>query len=176
MPSGGTSNSTVERGAAQKRKPLPKARRPMKPVKSAKVTRSCETGEDDGEEFLPLAQMPKTAKKRKPPAPAKKCIKPVKAGRATKARHICETEDEDDEEFFHLDQAPEIKSEPQPKEPVFVQARAQHISNVETRVAKGEDDRSNRSRGKKGLEMRLCDIELEREALQIKRQLLEFDD
>lgn len=60
---------------------------------------------------------------------------------------------------------PKIKDEPQPEEPAPVQAQEQHTGNAEARISKGGNDRSDRWKRKKELEMRLRDIELEREVL-----------
>lgn len=126
------------------------------------------------------------SKKRKAPAVEKKAarkpkrpVRPVKAVKSvvpSKSTKICEAENEDDEEVLPLDQLSKIKEEPQQEEPAPVQAQEQHTGNAETHASQGGNDRSDRSRRKKELEMRLREVELEQKALQIKRQLLEFDD
>lgn len=89
---------------------------------------------------------------------------------------ISDSEDEDDDEIFPLDHIQKIKSGPQPEEPILVQGGNQHLSSTVTRASQSRNDEHGRSKKKTELEMRLRDIELEREVLQIKKQLLELED
>lgn len=96
--------------------------------------------------------------------------------KAKKGEKIYDSEDEDDEEVLPQTTMVAIKNEPQPEVPVPVADRAARPVNEDSRAPQATDGTSGRSKRKRELEMRLREIKLEQEAIQVERQLMEFDD
>ncbi|KAK4506010.1 hypothetical protein PRZ48_003975 [Zasmidium cellare] len=112
------------------------------------------------------------AKEKRRASPAKQ--KPDK--RARKRKIIHDSEDEDDEEILPQATMAGFKTEPQPETPAPVNREVERPGHTDAEVSKASKDTSGNSKRKRVLEMRLREIELEREAIQVQRQLLEFDD
>ncbi|KAF2160821.1 hypothetical protein M409DRAFT_59614 [Zasmidium cellare ATCC 36951] len=119
----------------------------------------------------PTNAMQKAKKKRKAPPLSQKPEKKAKKG-----KKIYDSEDEDDEEVLPQTGMVAIKNEPQPEVPVPVAGRATRRFNENSSAPQAADSTSGQSKRKRELEMRLREIKLEQEAIQVERQLMEFDD